>query len=576
MLRLIVNIILFFTLIYPIAMSFIWMLGAMRYSRKRRKEINDRSDDVVMHNYTVVIPVYNEGTHIREILLKNLKNSYPNLKFWVINDCSTDNTKAVLDSVSDSRLTVTHLDKNLGKAGVLNYAIKSIDTKFFICLDSDSLAYPDAYEVLNSQINFESDDNIAAYAGSLTVDQENETSNLLKIQKLEYRSIIAMIKRTQDAIFKNILTVSGAFVAYNTEIIKEIGGFDETNATEDIEITWRLTTKGYRAKFLDDFVAEVHSPSVSRNLISQRIRWNLGGLQTSRRYRNLLFKPGFIAHKLFLIERLFSVFWIYSFIFTEVIIALKLLINFPSSTSLEVLVLPTLAILLTGLLLQIVAYRLDKGCKEYLDEFLGLILIYPLAYWFIQPIGYFGALKRFYFNKKDFGRWREEHKRSVRIRKVFSSFIDLTVFFTIYHIVRFVMFELLIYLPKNFVVVHYLLIAFWMVIAILVYGYFLTVNYSSLGEGILGIKSQRSRTVIYNLTNPVVLIIIIDLVFNFSYTIQLIQIDDYSRLLDLITQRVSQGGIVAPVLFIPFAFALLERYLGIMEKLWRNRLTVKR
>ncbi len=574
MLELIINIILFFTLIYPIAMSFIWMLGSIYYARKRKREMKKRGDMVELHEYTVVIPVFNEGKHIREMLLKNLKNSYPGLKFWVINDCSTDNTKEILDEIEDERLVVTHLAKNVGKAAVLNYALERVDTKFFVCLDSDTLAYPDAYDILNDQINYEKEDNIGAYAGSLTVDQEEDQSNLLKIQKLEYRSIIAMIKRTQDALFKNILTVSGAFVAYNTEVLREIGGFDESNATEDIEITWRLTTNGYRAKFLDDFVAEVHSPSISRNLIAQRVRWNLGGLQTAKEYRGLLFKWGYWSHKMFLIERLFSVWWIYTFIFTEVIIALKLLINFPSATTLEVLILPTVAILVTGLLLQVVAYRLDKGCKEYVDEFLGLVLIYPIAYWFIQPIGYFGALKRFYFNRRDLGKWREERRKGLKLRKVISSILDISIFFTIFHIIRIILFEIVIYLPKNFVIVHYLLIAFWMVIAILTYMYFLSANYSTLGEGILGIKSKRKRTFIYNLTNPVILIIIIDLILSFSYTIQLIQIDDYSVLLSLITIRVSQGGVIDPMLFIPFGLALIERYFGIMERFWKNRLVI--
>ncbi len=532
-------------------------------------------DDVLeLHSYTVVIPVYNEGAHIREILEKNLKNNYPNLKYWVINDCSTDNTKEVLDSINNKRLKVTHFNENLGKAAVLNYALERIDTQYFVCLDSDTLAYPNAYDVLNDQINNEKDDNIAAYAGSLTVDQEDDKSILLKIQKLEYRSIITMIKRTQDVFFKNILTVSGAFVAYNTKILREIGGFDEENATEDIEITWRLTTSGYRAKFLDDFIAEVHSPSISRNLISQRVRWNLGGLQTARKYSKLLFKRGFLAHKMFLIERKVSVLWIYSFIFTEIVIALKLLINFPSSTTLEVLVLPTLAILFTGLMLQIISYRLDKGCKEYADEFLGLVLVYPLAYWFIQPIGYFGAIKRFYFNNRSFGRWREEKRGAIRIRKVVSSILDISIFFTVFHIIRVILFEMVKYLPKNFVVVHYLTIAFWMIIAILTYIYFLAVDYSTLGEGILGIKSRRKRTFIYNITNPVILIIIIDLILNFSYTVQLIQINDYNLLLKIIVDRVSQGGIINSILFVPFGLALLERYFGIIERIWKNKLII--
>ncbi len=576
MLEIVISIILFFTLIYPIFMSFIWIFGSLLYTRKRRSENKKNKEIDKFYEYTVVIPVYNEQDHIRDILIKNLKNSYPNLLFWVINDCSTDNTKQELDSINDNRLRVTHLSENVGKAAVLNYALTKIDTEYFVCLDSDSLAYPDAFHILNKQVSNEIDENVAAYAGSLTVDQEGENSNLLKIQKLEYRSIITTIKRTQDYFLKNILTVSGAFVAYKTSVIKEIGGFDPNNATEDIEITWRMTRNGYRAKFLDDFIAEVHSPSISRNLISQRVRWNLGGIQTAKTHRGLLFKPGFIPHKIFMIERFFSVFWIYSFLLTEIIIASKLLFNFPSQTSLDVLVFPTIAILVTGLILQVFAYVLDKGCKEYVDDFISMILVYPVVYWLIQPLGYFGALKRYFFNRNNAGKWRVETRKNLNARKVLSSIIDISIFFTIYHIVRVLLFELTVYLPMNFVAIHYLLIAFWMIIALLIFVYFLNVKYSTIGESILGIKSFRKRSVVYNVTSPVLIVILVDLIFNFTYTIQLIQIRDYNILLETIYSKISQGGIVNPILFLPFFIALLERYFGITERIWKNKLSIKK
>ncbi len=574
MLNLIITIVLFFALVYPIAMSFIWIFGALRYNYKRKKEQGKWKRDVKQNEFTVVIPVYNEGKYIRDILEKNLKNAYENLKFLVVNDHSTDNTAEILSKIKDSRLEVINLDENIGKAAVLNYTLKHIETEFFVCLDSDSLAYPNAFSLLNNQINNEEDENVAAYAGSLTVDQENTNSTLLRIQKLEYRSIITMIKRTQDTFLKNILTVSGAFVAYKTEIIKGIGGFDSHNATEDIEITWRLTVNGYRVKFLDDFVAEVGSPSISKNLISQRTRWNLGGIQTASKYRSLLFKKGFWVHKMFLLERFASVLWIYSFIFSQFVIAIKLLFDFPEATTLQTLALPTLAILFTGILLQIIAYRLSKGCKEYVDEFIVLILFYPLVYWFLQPIGYFGALKRFYFNKEHVGKWRSETRKRFRFRKILSSIIDISIFFTIYHVIRVVLFRMVLLLPSNYVIVHYFLILFWMIIFAALFIYFLNVKYSTLSEGILGIKSSRKRSIVYNITSPIVLIIIIDIVINMSNTLNLIKVVDYEVLIAEITKIVSRGGVVNQMLFIPFALALVERYFGIIEKVWRNRQTI--
>lgn len=574
MINTIIKIILFFTLIYPIVMSFFWIIGALLYRRRRNKEVKNMEDHTPRNEFTIIVPVYNEEKHIRELLLSNLRNTYKHIKIWVINDASTDGTKAVLDEIQNPRLKVTHLEENRGKAGVLNYALEHIDTEFFICADSDTLIYPNALFVLNNQINNEQDENIAAYAGSLTVDQEGIDSSTLRIQKLEYRSIITMIKRAQDYFFKNILTVSGAFVAYKTSIVKELGGFDEENSTEDIEITWRLTTNGYRAKFLDDFIAEVHSPSLARNLVSQRIRWNLGGLQTAKKYRSLLFKKGFWAHKSFLIERYVSALWIYSFIMTEAFIVSKLLFNFPEATTARTFVLPTLAILVTGLILQTVAYGIDKGCKEYGDEYLGLVLAYPIAYWFIQPIGYFGALWRYYFNHDSVAQWRNYKRKHLHLRKFLSALFDIGIFFLLYHITRVVLFEIAMYFPSESAVIYYFLVLFWMIIAILIFIYFVSPNYSTLGESIYGIRTYRKRSFIYNCTNMIVITVVVVSVFNISNTFTLIKIDDYDVLLTLIDDRLSTGGIIDPIFYIPFTVAIFERHLGIMEKLWRNDLQI--
>lgn len=44
----------------------------------------------------VIIPAYNEEKSIVNVV-KNIKNSCPNVDYVIINDCSKDNTKKVIE-----------------------------------------------------------------------------------------------------------------------------------------------------------------------------------------------------------------------------------------------------------------------------------------------------------------------------------------------------------------------------------------------------------------------------------------------------------------------------------------------
>ncbi len=270
----IIEIILLFALLYPIIMSFVWIIGAVLYEVRLRRSKKKMEEPDEEQNITIVIPVYNEGKFIEHLLTRNIRvinMRYPNANFLVINDCSTDNTKEILSrfNIYDN-VEIINLEKNLGKAGVLNYALDLITTDYFICVDSDTLIYPDALSVINKVIYNEKDPRVAAYTGSLSINQQDDNHTVLKVQKLEYRSIIGTIKRSQDFLFKNLMTVSGALTCYKISALKEIGGFSTENETEDIEVTWHLTSEGFRSRYISDFCAEIFSPNNGNELIKQR------------------------------------------------------------------------------------------------------------------------------------------------------------------------------------------------------------------------------------------------------------------------------------------------------------------
>ncbi len=104
-----------------------------------------------MHDLTVIVPVYNEGGIINDVIqewinmLDKLEIKY---KIKIFNDGSTDNTQQVLDELKDTYkevLLVIHKN-NEGHGPTISRGYKeSIDTEWLFQFDSDNEISPDYF-----------------------------------------------------------------------------------------------------------------------------------------------------------------------------------------------------------------------------------------------------------------------------------------------------------------------------------------------------------------------------------------------------------------------------------------------
>lgn len=135
---------------------------------------------------SVVVPSYNCAPWLPRCLDSILNQTYQNLEIIVVNDGSTDDTKAVLDRyISDSsRIRVIH-QENSGECSARLVGVAAAEGTWIGFMDADDEAEPQMYEMLihNAQkYNVDiSHCGYAVYRPNGTIDYQHNTG-MVKIQ----------------------------------------------------------------------------------------------------------------------------------------------------------------------------------------------------------------------------------------------------------------------------------------------------------------------------------------------------------------------------------------------------------
>lgn len=197
--------------------NFVFLFISLLCDKKEKKAHMKKEEDV-----TVLIPVYNSKNSIKETIESIKKQKYcGEIYINVIDDGSTDGSLEVLKSMDEDPKITLIKSNHIGKALALNKGLENVKTDYTITVDSDTVLHPLAVRNIMSKL-VNSDKDTVATAGCLFVKNDKK-SFITKLQQWDYTLGIFGVKLTQGN-YNSTLVAQGAFSAYKTCALREIGG----------------------------------------------------------------------------------------------------------------------------------------------------------------------------------------------------------------------------------------------------------------------------------------------------------------------------------------------------------------
>lgn len=288
-------------LLYGILMLLSWV-KVKKYRRESKAQINPEKVPAV----SFIIPAFNEESLIVETIQSYLLLPQDKKEIIVINDGSHDKTFKLLQTMfqlkrAEGSISVFHSitspdlivleASHMGKAQALNFGIAQAKYDLICTMDADTI--PTARGVEGCLRAFSQDNKLVATGGIIQV--LNAKGWLNTFQKLEYLRTF-LCERLGWSIMGSTTLISGAFCMVKKDAWKKIGGFRHNSITEDLDLIVRLR-KAYPGpdnhfRILPITTCHTQVPKNFSHLMVQRMRWQLGLVETLARNIDICFNPG--------------------------------------------------------------------------------------------------------------------------------------------------------------------------------------------------------------------------------------------------------------------------------------------
>ncbi len=102
---------------------------------------------------SIIIPLYNKAQFVNATLQSVLQQTFQDFEILVVNDCSTDRSLEVVQSIQSNKVKIINHASNQGLSASRNTGIKNSTTNYVVFLDADDVMKPHFLEKIVSLIH---------------------------------------------------------------------------------------------------------------------------------------------------------------------------------------------------------------------------------------------------------------------------------------------------------------------------------------------------------------------------------------------------------------------------------------
>lgn len=260
------------------ACAILWRLLAASNLTRVLWRISDR-DDVPI--YTILCPVYREANVIADLAAALERLDYPKAALDVKLLVEGDDPETIAAALAVS--TAPHMEVVIippcaprTKPKALNIGLARARGAFVVVYDAEDR--PNPYQLRAALAAFEDGgDRLACVQAPLRIDNPNVSwiaDQFAAEYAIQFGEMLPLLARLGLP-----LPLGGTSNHFRTDVLREIGGWDAYNVTEDADLGYRLARDGWRAEVIGPPTDE-EAPITFGAWLKQRTRWIKGHLQT--------------------------------------------------------------------------------------------------------------------------------------------------------------------------------------------------------------------------------------------------------------------------------------------------------
>lgn len=203
---------------------------------------------------SIICLAFNHEKFVVETLNSVMQQNYQPIELIIVDDCSTDNTKLVINNWLSTHPEVQFIvnEINKGNTKSFNNALKFAKGEYIIDLAADDLIVPNGVQLQVNAFQNSKFKNLGVVYGNAEIINEDGSFNSFYFPVNENGKVIA--KRATGDIYSSVLSTGDSICSVSALIKKSVfdflDGYDETLDYEDLD-SWIRASREYEFDFID-------------------------------------------------------------------------------------------------------------------------------------------------------------------------------------------------------------------------------------------------------------------------------------------------------------------------------------